>query len=220
MDDDCVPEAHALARLLAHTSTSLRCVKKAGLELGYLASEVLWKDGTAHRMNVPGRINGISGRCGRITLGSCELQQIDYASFVSMLISSAAVRACGLPIAEFFLGSDDVEYSWRLSRLGYCGFYVPTSQVLHLTRSNNGFELWRPDVAATAPEVLACKVRNLIAVNRRRSLGWLREVIRVGLLPVVWRINGIDSQRRVFLTKAAREGLFWRYERCIRYVEQ
>jgi hypothetical protein len=136
-----------------------------------------------------------------------------------MLLSSTAVRACGLPIAEFFLGSDDVEYSWRLSRAGYCGFFVPESRVVHLTRSNDGFRLWQPDVTLADPHALACKVRNLVAVNRRRRFGWLREGVRVALLPLVWRLHGIDGHWLRLLTKAARDGLFWRYERCIRHVE-
>ena len=52
MDDDTIPEPDAL-EMLANCADDLS--KNQGTEMvGFLASQVLWTDGTAHRMNVPG----------------------------------------------------------------------------------------------------------------------------------------------------------------------
>ncbi|MFL6287932.1 MAG: glycosyl transferase, partial [Actinomycetes bacterium] len=56
------------------------------------------------------------------------------ASFVSLLVDADAVRAVGLPEAEFFLWNDDFEFSTRLLR-DRVGLYCPTSKVEHRTKT-------------------------------------------------------------------------------------
>ncbi len=222
MDDDSVPDPDALQRLI-DASGELRSfggTQAAGdgngrLRVGFLASRVLWTDGSPHVMNVPGRLT--RGRVGSVSPG---LQAVDYASFVSLLVSADAVWQCGLPVAEFFIGSDDVEYTWRLTRAGLRGFLVGSSRVRHLTPRNEGMDVWRLRVGPGEIEKWAIKTRNLVAVNRRRRWGWLREGLRVALLPLVWRLRGLGKAERIRLARAAREGLFWRYEPLIRFPQR
>ena len=58
---------------------------------------------------------------------------IRSTSFVSMLARADAVRAAGLPLADFFIWNDDFEYSTRLLRHAR-GVFVPSSVVVHKTR--------------------------------------------------------------------------------------
>jgi GT2 family glycosyltransferase len=55
------------------------------------------------------------------------------ASFVSVLLDAATVRAVGLPVADYFLWNDDFEFTTRLLRDG-AGLLCPDSVVEHRTR--------------------------------------------------------------------------------------
>lgn len=212
MDDDCESAPEALSELL-RAAEQLHTQGERWGPVGFLASTVLWSDGTPHRMNRPGRISARGMPPSRP-----GLTPIDHASFVSLLVSAVAVEHCGLPIAEFFIGSDDVEYCWRMRRAGFFGYHVASSRAYHLTPANVGMETWRIQVTPESLDRTALKIRNLVAVNRRRSWGWLRESIRVLLLPLVWWWHGIPPSQRRQLARAARAGLAWRYEGLIRHV--
>jgi hypothetical protein len=212
MDDDSEPEPEALARLL-EAAILIESTRWGGA-IGFLASRVLWKDGAPHRMNVPGRLSRKP-----VSVLAPGLEPVDYASFVSLLVSAPAAAACGLPIAEFFIGSDDVEYTLRLTRAGYAGYHVEASRVKHLTRDNTGMKLWRPEVTPGEVDKWALKTRNLVAVNRRRTGGWFRESARMLLLPLVWWWHGVPGPVRHRLVYAGWSGLFWRYEKLIRFAD-
>ena len=62
------------------------------------------------------------------------------ASFVSLLVDSEAVRAVGLPEADFFLWNDDFEFSTRLLR-DRVGLYCPASVVEHRTKAFGSTDL-------------------------------------------------------------------------------
>ena len=126
MDDDTIPEDNALDMLL-------QIAEKLNGKFGFLSSYAVWKDGSACKMNVPG-------------LSSCwkeevdnqfenKILRIDYASFVSMLVKSDVVRDVGLPIKEFFIWSDDIEYTTRISKKYPC-YFVYESRVLHAMQTN------------------------------------------------------------------------------------
>jgi GT2 family glycosyltransferase len=58
------------------------------------------------------------------------VEPVNYASFVGLLVRTAAVDAVGLPDARFFLRGDDNEYSLRLCRVGRM-YLVRDSVVYH-----------------------------------------------------------------------------------------
>jgi GT2 family glycosyltransferase len=212
MDDDSRPQTDALGKLLEAEDRARKLAD--GRALGFLASQVLWRDQTLHRMNEPGRLGRAAGYAR-----APGLEEVDYASFVSVLVRTEAVRTCGLPIADFFLGSDDVEFTWRLTRHGLPGFYVHDSRVYHLTAANAGMNIWKMPVTPDNVEQWTVKARNLVAVNRRRPWGWLREPVRALLLRIVWAVQGMDPALRRRLCEAVREGLRWQYEPLIRYPD-
>lgn len=131
MDDDTIPNEDSLSELYD--------VTKKFPSFGFLASNVRWTDGSAAVMNVPSvdpsewnsSINKNSGKFYPV---------LKHASFVSLLISSEAVIDVGLPIKEFFIWGDDVEFTERISRKYNC-FFVPHSIVIHKTKSNNGVDI-------------------------------------------------------------------------------
>ena len=113
MDDDTVPRPDALAALLATFARHRPALA---------ASRVLWTDGRDHPMNTPrSRPCGVPGHA-----------RIRSASFVSVLLDAAAVRACGAPVADYFLWNDDFEYTLRLLR-GRLGLLCAASVVEHHT---------------------------------------------------------------------------------------
>ncbi len=115
MDDDTLPEPGALAALLDACERHRPALA---------ASRVRWTDGRDHPMNTPRvRPSGLPG-----------FARVRSASFVSVLLDAAAVRACGLPVADYFLWNDDFEYTLRLLR-GRLGLLCPGSVVVHRTAS-------------------------------------------------------------------------------------
>ena len=192
MDDDCLPEPDALEKLLEADA-----LLKG--EYGWLSSRCLWTDGSGCNMNLQRKtpyrdIDGFT-----FPLTPCVM-----ASFVSLFLRAETVRLFGLPIKEFFIWSDDWEYTRRISREKPC-YVAAESRVVHAMKSNTVV-----NIATDAPERLGRYryfYRNDVYLYRREGLrGWLwllakdgwhsAQVIRRGKLPrlrVIWRgfLNGV-----------------------------
>ena len=127
MDDDTIPHPAALQQLLTARSTY------SGEPPALVASRVLWTDGRDHPMNTPRVRPGVSSaqRSAAVAVGCVPVRS---ASFVSVLVDAGAVRAVGLPEAEFFLWNDDFEFTTRLLRRGV-GLFCPGSVVEHRTQT-------------------------------------------------------------------------------------
>ena len=137
MDDDTIPHPDALEKLVAATTLTDK--------VGYVCSKVLWQDGTPHLSNKA----SICIEKGNLSYNSYSTKDIPAflstnATFVSVLISANAVKELGLPISEFFIWLDDIEYTVRIATHGYDCFYVDNSHVLHKTSANY---FSRPDMA-------------------------------------------------------------------------
>lgn len=123
MDDDCIP-----------TETALSNLKDADNQLngeyGFLSSKAIWMDGSVCRMNIQRQTltKNVSNYSETIT-------DVVMASFVSLYIKSDIVKEMGLPIKEFFIWTDDWEYTRRISR-NYDSYLVPSSVVVHKPVSN------------------------------------------------------------------------------------
>lgn len=131
MDDDTIPYPTALQRLVDAFSLSDN--------VGFAVSKAVWIDGKPHKMNCPGF--DVASRDREIMFNSYSTPgipafSIRSATFVSMLISAKAVKAVGLPIADFFIWADDIEFSSRIVSAGFLGLYVDNSVVCHKTADN------------------------------------------------------------------------------------
>lgn len=159
MDDDTIPEPEALKSLLQ---------KDAELHgrYGWLSSRALSPEGLDQPMNRQRKTpyKDIDGY-------TQELIPSVMASFVSLFLRTETVRRFGLPIAEFFIWSDDWEYTRRISRETPC-YTVPGSRVVHAMQNATVV-----NIAADVPsrwERYRYFYRNDVYLYRREGLvGWL-----------------------------------------------
>lgn len=74
--------------------------------------------------------------------------QVEQATIVSLLFPAATICRAGLPIREFFIWGDDIEYTRRLSvRMKLPCYLAGQSQVVHAMKGNTG-----SSIATDAPE--------------------------------------------------------------------
>lgn len=183
MDDDSYVYPNSLRELL-------KANEKLSGEYGFLSSIADWKDGSPCNMNRQ-----------RITIKNpiddyeSDLVKIVMATFVSFFIKSEIIRRFGLPIKEFFIWSDDLEYSRRISKELPC-YAVNTSHVLHNMASNHkvGIEaeavdrLWRYEYM----------YRNEVYLYRREGLkGWCYLFARTGLHCIRVLLNGTEKKKKL-----------------------
>lgn len=201
MDDDTVPNADALERML-----EVDYVYNRG-RIGFICSKVVWTDGNVHVMNRP----GLMTKKSETNNGNCH-----SCSFVSVMISSAAVYDVGLPLKEFFIWCDDIEYTQRISDAGYDCFYCMESVVVHKTASN-----YFPSIDQ-APSNMAWRfyfqARNTCYLNRRKHTSWLSFMLSVANKYRIYKHRlkkRTDGDRKEFLSavkKGCRDGLKFRPE--------
>ena len=129
MDDDCLPEPDALEKLL-------EADKVLGGDYGWLSSVALWTDGTECRMNRQKLKKSFYEYSPLMKYG---LVQAEQATFVSLFLRAETVRRVGLPIRDFFIWGDDIEYTRRVAvREGIPSFVAGQSQVVHAMKENTG----------------------------------------------------------------------------------
>ena len=125
MDDDCMVHNDSLEKLI-------EIDKELNGNYGFLASKVLWKDGSISIMNKQ-----------RVTVFKenvdyeSKLVKVELSSFVSLFIKASVIKEFGLPIKEFFIWTDDWEYTRRISKKYDC-YLVNNSVVTHKSKSNMG----------------------------------------------------------------------------------
>lgn len=141
MDDDTIPQKNALHQLVQPISSGVE-------NIGYLAGKVLWTDGTPHLMNLPMIRTFDAGHKPFNRFDHQGLLVINSSSFVSLLVSKKAIEAAGLPIKEFFIWADDLEYTQRISKHGFIGGYVAESIALHKTPANHFSDIYADGVTS------------------------------------------------------------------------
>lgn len=138
MDDDCLPEADALEKLL----DADRLLEG---NYGWLSSVALWTDGSECKMNRQKLKKSFYDYSPLLKHG---LVQAEQATFVSLFLRADTVRRFGLPLKDFFIWGDDIEYTRRLAVRGeQRSFLVGQSRVVHAMKDNNG-----SSIATDAPE--------------------------------------------------------------------
>ncbi|MFL5885212.1 MAG: glycosyltransferase family 2 protein [Thermoleophilaceae bacterium] len=192
MDDDTLASDDALEQLLRASSAEDALV---------FASKAVWTDGRLHPMNAPGPDRRSFARLVRAA--SSGLLPLRSATFVSLLVHRSAVDRHGLPQAHYFIWSDDIEYTARVTRHDP-GYLVPASVVTHATGS-----------AYTAVSSTGGRfyfhVRNTLYMLRSRS--WSPDE-KVGLLYALvagtaayLRANRLSADSIVTVARGLRDGL-------------
>lgn len=205
-DDDAYPEPDALEKLLSGIHDF---EDRFQYQPSFACSRVEWIDGSICEMNIPVPVWDWPRYMSRETLYSLVIS----CSFVSVLIPRWAVKAHGLPIADYFIWFDDAEYTRRISR-SYPGIFVPDSRVVHDTPDNKGVNfallneknVWKFEYGA----------RNETSF-RRREQGAVGVAQFVYHVRAQMRAGGVAKplQRRIW--KAIWRG--WRFRPQIRMVE-
>ena len=205
MDDDTYAEPNALKELLKAD----RALKG---NYGFLSGLAFWIDGSVCSMN-----RQHTSLRGRITGDEQSLTSVLMATFVSFFIKTETVCNFGLPIRDFVIWSDDLEYSRRISRELPC-YAVPASRVIHAMASNQkvGIEndlperLWRYEKL----------YRNEVYVYRREGLrGLLFLLLRVNLHRARVLLYAKDMKREKLrvIGRSFRSG--FRFHPTIEYVD-
>ncbi|CAK1222302.1 GT2 family (WcaE) [Fructobacillus cardui] len=128
MDDDTVTHSDTLQNLLSFAEQEPN--------FGFLASDVRWIDGHRAKMNQPAPMN----RLKVIPDDQTEPIRLQNATFVSLLVRREIVAQIGLPITDFFIWGDDIEYTERAGRVAP-GYFVPSAKVTHKMGANVGSSL-------------------------------------------------------------------------------
>lgn len=188
MDDDTIPRPDALEALL----------RPGDDDLILRASVAVWKNGRLHPMNVPGlereRVEPLVEAAPR------RLLPLRTSTFVSLLVHRTAVDRFGLPEARYFIWSDDIEYTARVTRGGGRMALVTDSVVEHRTA--------KPYTAVTsAGDRFYYHARNTLYMVRGRSWSTLEKASLLYLLALtsVQYVRGGGSPRVVL--RGLRDGV-------------
>lgn len=204
MDDDCIPTSNALEQLLKED-------KKLKGNYGFLSSKVLWKDESLCTMNIQRRT-----LTKPVSDFSKDLVPVLMSSFVSLFIPISIIKNVGLPIKEFFIWTDDWEYTRRISNKYKC--YLSTkSVVIHKSASNIGANIATDSVDRL--ERYRYLYRNDVFLYRRERIkGFLYEVVRLmtHTLRVIFIAKDNKAKRIYYIFNGTKEGLT--FKPMIEYV--
>ena len=140
MDDDCIPNTDALEKLMNADK-----ILGGPENYGYLSSVVLWTDGTECKMN---RQKIRKAYYENVHFLKDSIIQVEQSTFVSLLFSAQTIKKVGLPIKDFFIWGDDIEYTRRITvRNSMNSFMVGNSKVVHAMKENTG-----SSIATDVPE--------------------------------------------------------------------
>ena len=198
MDDDVIPAPDALAELL-------KADAQLGDGYGWLSSRCVMPDGTLCPMNVQRRTP--FAKLTVETLSGTDSIPAQMASFVSLFFRAETVRRFGLPIAEFFIWSDDLEWTRRVSLEVPC-YAVPASTVTHAITGSAGSNIAR-DTAKRIPRYFYA-FRNEFYVYRReglRGLAYYFAKVALNLMRILVRADGHRLLRLRTLCRGVFAGL-------------
>lgn len=122
MDDDVIPSANALENLCGED-------RRRNGQYGWLSSKCVMPNGRICPMNLQRATPFKKIEQEKLNSDNTSVPS-QMASFVSLFFRAETVRRFALPFAEFFIWSDDLEWTRRISLKLPC-FTVPASIVTH-----------------------------------------------------------------------------------------
>lgn len=204
MDDDCMPTETALSELL-------RADEKLGGNYGFLSSKTLWCDNDICKMNIQRRT-----LTKKVNDFSSESVPIVMASFVSLFIPVGVIKEVGLPIKEFFIWSDDLEYTRRISYKYKC-YLCNLSVVIHKSDANNGSNIAVDSIERL--ERYKLSYRNEVYIFRREGIvGFFYQTLRLFLhiFRILFKSKDNKSKRIKCVLEGTKNGFSFKPE--IEYV--
>lgn len=200
MDDDTIAEVDAYEKLL----TGLNTLQDR--KIGFVCSNVLFKDGSACIMNTP-QVSSIWN-----DYASKGAIKLIATSFVSMLITRDVVKEVGLPIKEFFIWGDDAEFTKRINKK-YEGYMITSSIVYHYMNENKGVNII--DEAANRVDRYFYEYRNKFFIARKEGFKAVKDYliyfIKTFVLIII-RKNESKLKKLRIITKGFLHGIFFNPE--------
>ena len=194
MDDDCIVHKNSLTELL-------NADKLLNGNYGFLSSKVLWKDDSICKMNIPKKTFSTW-----LKEFDKPVQEIAMASFVSLFVKTDIIKEMGLPIKEFFIWTDDWEFTRRISRK-YKSYFISKSIVTHKSKNNEGADI--STVEGDRVERFKYLYRNDVVLYRGEGLkGWILLYIRLILHKLrILKSDKKDKKERIkIINNAIKEG--------------
>lgn len=193
MDDDCIVHNDSLIKLLDADT-------KLNGKYGFLSSKVLWKDNSICRMNIPK-----NKMIKRMKDFNKNYQTVVLATFVSLFIKREIIEEFGLPIKDFFIWTDDWEYTRRISRKKKC-YFISDSVVTHKSKENAGASI---AVVDDRLERFKYLYRNECVLYRAEGIkGWFLFKLRVLLHKYrIFKSDKLNKKERYeIINNAIKEG--------------
>lgn len=136
LDDDAIVSKNALEELL-------KVDKELNGEYGFLSSKVLWSDGSICKTNVQRK-----KVARKIKDFTSHIVPCDFCSFVSCFVKTEMIKLVGLPIKEFVIWTDDLEWTRRftlkrINDFAKPGYLCNDSVVIHKCKENIGVAIYR-----------------------------------------------------------------------------
>lgn len=190
MDDDCIVHEDSLSKLIEAS-------KDLNGNYGFLSSKVLWKDNSICKMNIPKKTFSTWQKDFQ-----SKIQKIAMASFVSLFLKTSVVKDIGLPIKDFFIWTDDWEYTRRISKKYKC-YYVTNSVVTHKSKLNEGASIATVD--GDRLDRFKYLYRNDVVLYRREGLkGWFLLRVRIILHKIrIMQSDKLDKKARIKIIDSA-----------------
>lgn len=161
MDDDCIVQHDTLNALLEADH-----LLGGPDNYGFLSSCAFWIDGRACIMNKQKIAKDFYLHLDLMAKGIVSITQ---ATFVSLLIPAVTVIKYGLPIKDFFIWGDDIEYTQRIALRGKKDSYlVGKSIVIHKMKTNVGNDISQDNIERIDRYRLAFRNENY--TYRKRGL--------------------------------------------------
>ncbi|MGU8265165.1 glycosyltransferase family 2 protein [Clostridium perfringens] len=197
MDDDTIATKDALNNML------IKINELKNENIGFVCSNVLYKDESACIMNVP-KVKDIWN-----TYASEGAIEVESASFVSVLVSRKAVKEVGLPIKEFFIWGDDVEFTRRVTNI-LKGYMVVNSVVYHYMNANKGVNI----VEENGDRVnrYFYQFRNRLYTYKKRGIKFIVKYlifITKTVINILFKSDGYKLKKIFIVFKGALSGVFF-----------
>ncbi len=198
MDDDTITKSDSLEKLLEGYE------QLESREIGFLCSNVLFKDEKPCVMNIPHIYEGEWNE-----FANKGIIRLSATSFVSVLINRKAVERIGLPIKEFFIWGDDIEYTKRISNLFEC-YLIGDSVVYHYMNENKGVNII--DEAPERVNRYFYDIRNKFYVAKKNGfkavIRYIVNTIKLSLNILIYGKGG-KMKKIVVISKGFIKGIFF-----------
>lgn len=183
VDDDAVPATDALQRLVESRYFDWK-------NTGFLSSRIVDPAGRTYMSPTPKDANLWYG-----TVLTDHCVPVMKSTWLGLLVSTSAVIECGLPIKEYFLWDEDIEFSSRIAHAkpSYC---VIDSVIVHYQKDQ--FDPFSPGDKIKHLHF----VRNRVATIRLSQSTFIKRWVRI----LMWVIKVIGD---VFKGKAPIASIIW-----------